>query len=59
MNWDIVAYVLLVFGAVVGYQGDKVYKLLMRNRLNEKQTAVIKLIGLLIVVAGVLLIFKK
>ncbi|MBZ4644673.1 MAG: hypothetical protein JG777_162 [Clostridia bacterium] len=56
---DILAFLLLAAGALIGYKADFLYKIIKGSNPDEKQLIVLKIAGLLIVVIGMILIFYR
>ena len=54
---DVVAFVIIIIGAVIGYKADLVYKLVKQAEPNEKQLIILKLTGLMITIIGIGLVF--
>ena len=57
MEGNIAAYVLIVIGAIIGYKPKVLSGVLKAKEISEKQRIIIKLVGLGIVLAGVLMVF--
>ncbi|NMA65420.1 MAG: hypothetical protein GX957_04160 [Clostridiaceae bacterium] len=54
---EILAFILLAVGALIGYRGGALYKRIKGTHPEEEQLVLLKLAGLLIVIIAVVLIF--
>ncbi|NLY43150.1 MAG: hypothetical protein GX066_04110 [Clostridiaceae bacterium] len=54
---EMLAYVFLALGVLVGYKGGALYKRIKGAEPDEQQLALLKIGGLIIVIIGAILIF--
>ncbi len=57
MDENIVAYIVIIIGAIIGYKPKVLSRILKVQEVSEKQSIIIKLVGLVFVLIGVLMVF--
>lgn len=59
MQVNVLGLTLVITGALIGYKPGLIYKIVKQGQSDQKQIIVIKSIGLMITIAGMLFIFFR